>query len=879
MNHKEALHGIRKIADVSERLNAMLAYVFEIRKYDAEKALELCDEILTSAKEHNVKEVAGRAYNHKAYCHAIHADYTWGLECLEKAEKLARKINNKALLARVFKNYGTIKRELGLLSDAFTYYEKALLLNEKLGEEMEKANVLLQISNLHLDLYEYENALEYAQLALPILENNTDKNRIAEAYFTLGNIYFKQEKFDKARKAYKKVKRMTDKESRGFMLAEIGRGKVAYRTEKEEKALERLRNGLALAEQHENTEGYITSNFYIGRVLCKIQDYAGAMQHIQKAFEAAKTHSRRHDVMSIHGVLAELYEKVNDLPKAYEHLKKYEQLKEEIFQENTINKLRHLQTKQEIQLATKEKEVAEKTATLKQQFIANMSHEIRTPMNAIVGMSRMLWERDPKEDQKKYLSAIRQSADSLLVIINDILDFSKMEAGKVRIEKINFSLKDCLKNVVNILRIKAEEKGLKLWFEMSDNVPKNVTGDPTRLTQVLINLVGNAIKFTEKGRVDIQVFLEKVENERHYVHFQVIDTGIGISEDYVNKIFESFTQAGTDLARKFGGTGLGLTISKELISLMEGDINVKSVLNEGTTFEFCIPFAISKGVHVDAVETVFELTKKELLCLNNATILLAEDNEFNRILAEDILLEMAPNINILSAENGIDVLEVLEEHEVDLILMDIQMPVKNGLEATKEIRASNKTLPIIAMTANVMQDDIENYLANGMNDHIPKPFMKEDLFTKMLAQLDQEKILAEAQNEIPNPKKNELVIEEKENTNPIIDDTFLKSFTGGNPDKMKKYLNLFKDNAPLLMDKIALGIQNETYDDIKIGAHSLKSQLRYLGVPEDVSGVLLLEQMGNNNAAMKSVRKQFDKLNSIFSRLIKEVEERISALT
>jgi len=878
MNHTEALNRIRKIANDRERIDAMLSYVFEIRKYDADMALQLCEEIMTSAEDTKYSEAKGRALNHQGYCHAIRADYEQGLEVLDEAWELAKEANSPALQARIYKNYGSIKRELGLLSEALTYYEYALSLNETLGEEMEKANVLLQISNLHLDLYEYKNALEYAQMALPLLENHDDQNRIAEAYFTLGNIYFKQEKFGSAYKSFNKVKELTDEHSRGYMFAEIGSGKVAYRTNKKELAFERLQEGLRLALKHDNTEAFISTNFYLGRVLCETGECEKAMVHIQTALNSAKQHSRRHDVMSIHGVLAELYEKLDDLPNAYLHLKNYEKLKEEIFQENTINKLRHLQTKQEIQLATKEKEVAEKTATLKQQFIANMSHEIRTPMNAIVGMSRILWEKNPRDDQKKYLSAIRQSADNLLVIINDILDFSKIEAGKVRIEKIDFSLKDCLKNVVNILRVKAHEKNLKLWFDMQDNVPQTVTGDPTRLTQILINLVGNAIKFTEKGSIDILLMLDKIENEKHFVHFQVIDSGIGISEDYVNKIFESFSQAGTDLARKYGGTGLGLTISKELVELMNGTIGVKSVLGEGTTFEFCIPFNVPKQVNLEENDGLFELTENELLCLNNITVLLAEDNTFNRILAEDVLLDMAPNMKIVAAENGVEVLEVLEVENVDIILMDIQMPVKNGVDATKEIRAKNKQLPILAMTANVMQDNIEHYLSIGMNDHIPKPFDKQDLFKKMLRVLDQDKILNSALNHVPKQEAQKETLIETVFSEPLIDDTFLYSFTGGQPEKLKKYLELFKENAPMMMKKIKLGIHNEEYEEIKIGAHSLKSQLRYFGVSEDHSGVLALEQMGTQKASFEEISKQFERLQIVFKQTLIEVQERIESL-
>ncbi len=876
MEYEQKLQELRTIKNPKERLPALLEFVFDLRRFDAERALEVCDEIIDDAREERDELSEGRAYNHKGFCFALRAEYQDGLSALDKARRIAVTLRDNALRARVSKNYGSIYRDLGRLSDAFTHYEKALRLNEKLHEEKETAVVLLQIANLHLDLYEYENALEYAKRALPLFEHSGDINRIAEAYYTLGNICFKQDHFRNAKKAYKKVQHLSDQESINYMLGEIGLGKVAFRLEKHDKALQKLNSGLKLANMHENAEGFITSHFYIGRVLFDNEKFEDAKSHFKIAYQSAVEHSRRHDVMSIHGMLAELYEKLENLPKAYKHLKAYEQLKEEIFQENTINKLRHLQTKQEIQMATKEKEVAEKTATLKQQFIANMSHEIRTPMNAIVGMSRILWEKNPKPEQKKYLNAIRQSADNLLVIINDILDFSKIEAGKVRIEQINFSLKDCLKNVVNMLRIKAEEKGLTIWFSMQENVPDMVSGDPTRLTQILINLVGNAVKFTEEGRVDIEVFLEKIERDNHYIHFQVIDTGIGISEDYVNKIFESFTQAGTDLARKYGGTGLGLTISKELVELMEGEIAVKSKLGEGTTFEFILPFTIPQGTETKVNVEKFVFSDEELLCLNNATILLAEDNEFNQILAEDVLLDVAPKMKILHAENGVDVLEILEKHTVDLILMDIQMPVKNGVEATKEIRKTNKQLPILAMTANVMQDDITSYLACGMNDHIPKPFDKDDLFMKMLRFLDKEKILKHAVNELPIkiPELQIIATEEPQLQN-LIDDTFLQSFTGGNADKMKKYLNLFIDNAPKMMEKIYQGMQQKQHEDIKIGAHSLKSQLRYLGVAEEVSGIYTLEQMGTNKKDFDLILSQYKQLRKVFIQTLEEAQQRV----
>ncbi|HNF73008.1 MAG TPA: ATP-binding protein, partial [Chitinophagaceae bacterium] len=335
--------------------------------------------------------------------------------------------------------------------------------------------------------------------------------------------------------------------------------------------------------------------------------------------------------------------------------------------------------------------------------MANMSHEIRTPMNAIVGMTRLLLEKSPRADQLKYLNAITQSADNLLVIINDILDFSKIEAGKITIETIPFSLKSVLKNVVTLLLFKAEEKGIRIHFVAEEGMPDALMGDPTRLSQVLMNLAGNAVKFTEKGFVRIDCRVLEREDQYIRIAFDVVDSGIGISEEYVSRIFESFTQAGTDIARKFGGTGLGLTISKQLVELMDGSISVKSKLNEGTTFTFTIPFRLADELEPHD-EDDMEYSDTDIDILNKTRILLVDDNEFNRILAVDTLHTVAPGMQIETASTGLKAIEKVKEEHFDLVLMDIQMPEMNGMEATRKIRKElnepARTIKILAMTAN-----------------------------------------------------------------------------------------------------------------------------------------------------------------------------------
>ncbi len=245
--------------------------------------------------------------------------------------------------------------------------------------------------------------------------------------------------------------------------------------------------------------------------------------------------------------------------------------------------------------------------------MANMSHEIRTPMNAIVGMTRLLMDKEPRDDQKKYMKAIQQSADNLLVIINDILDLSKIEAGKIVIEETDFVMTELIGSVKDILLFKAEEKGLAFKVSIDKNIPVRLIGDPTRINQVLINLAGNAVKFTESGSVSVDAYIHKQEDNKYWIRFDVTDTGIGISPDYVGTIFESFTQAGTDIARKFGGTGLGLTISKQLVSLMGGEISVESELGKGTKFTVIVPLTESANQVAETETPIIDDYKKQKL--------------------------------------------------------------------------------------------------------------------------------------------------------------------------------------------------------------------------------------------------------------------------
>ncbi len=359
------------------------------------------------------------------------------------------------------------------------------------------------------------------------------------------------------------------------------------------------------------------------------------------------------------------------------------------FLQEQINKAKELET----QLILS-KEIAENAALTKSQFLSTMSHEIRTPMNAVIGFTYLLLQLDPRPEQEEYLRLLKFSAENLLVLINDILDFSKIEAGKIEFEEIDFLIKDLVSNIRLALLQGANEKGIQLKLLIDQDLPDTVKGDPVRLGQILTNLISNAVKFTNEGKVTIVAALQKRTKEFTIIDFEVADTGIGISPDKIENIFESFTQASANTTRKFGGTGLGLTITKKLLELMGSEIKVKSELGKGSVFYFSLRVNSSSAVVLNNKTNDPNIVQKSL---KGVKILIAEDNQINVILAKQYMKLWDIECDI--AENGEIALALVQTNDYDMVLMDLQMPEMDGYQTTTAIRQlpgeKYKNLPLL----------------------------------------------------------------------------------------------------------------------------------------------------------------------------------------
>jgi PAS domain S-box-containing protein len=509
----------------------------------------------------------------------------------------------------------------------------------------------------------------------------------------------------------------------------------------------------------------------------------------------------------------------------------------------------------------------EETMKVKEQFLANMSHEIRTPMNAIVGFTDLLLKGTLSTEQKQFIDAIKISGENLLVIINDILDFSKMQAGKISLEHLEFSLSQIMSMATELMLQKSVEKSTNLFTKIDKTIPDRLIGDPTRLTQILLNLVGNAIKFTEKGEIKVEVELISEMNDNIKLKFSVTDTGIGIPEEKLSTIFDAFTQATNDTTRKYGGTGLGLAIVKQLVELQGGRVSAKSKVGSGSTFSFTLNF--KKNLNPKTIEPknwaepAMEEYKEPL------NILLVEDNVLNQVLAKKVLTDW--NWKVELAENGVIAVKKAMEKDFDIILMDIQLPEMDGYEATRYIRTKfpqpKCNVPIMAMTAHAISSEEEKCANAGMNGYISKPFNQNVLHSKILSIVHPEENGKDSDS-IKNHKSNVNM----ENSQKHIDLTYLRQLSNGDNKFISEMLSLFIDQTPAMLANMSKYLESADWKSLSSAAHKMKPSIMFVGLKEIEATVRLVENYAAEQINTEQIPSMLNKINSVCTEAIVELK-------
>ncbi len=739
------------------------------------------------AEESNNKVMMSRALNTQAISWHVRGDYDKALEFLFKSMEIKEEIGDKLGIAGAQNNIGRIYERQGDFVKALEYYNRSLKIKEEMGDQRLISNTLINIGSVFFAQGDPDEALEYYNNALKIKEELGNPNDIALVLIHIGTVYGEQGDTDKAIELFNRSLKI--KEEVGDLQSVAGLqhnlGLIFAEQGEKDKALEYYRNSLVIRKQL-NDKGGVAESLSVLALFHQSQgNYKQAIDYGNQAFQLAeeigdieyskdiswdlygsyKAVGNHQKALEMHelsialrdSILSEKNQRASieqeykydyEKQKALDDLENEKRVTMETQKKENQQKLsiaigiglllslilawgifnRLKVTREQKLIIEEQKKKVEQSEKYKEQFLANMSHEIRTPMHAISGMINILKRNDHPPLQDIYLDAMSKSSDNLVVILNDVLDLSKIEAGKLDIESIPMDPRSVIDNVLQILKFKAEEKGLILTAKVDDNVPQLVMCDPARLNQILINLVGNAIKFTEKGNVSIH--LGKVDDT---LVFKVEDTGIGIPKEKQEYIFGAFEQATESTNRYYGGTGLGLNITRQLVELQKGSISVISEEGMGSTFSVSLPLVIAEAEARGSEVVTEEKLKSMAGSLKGIRILLAEDNPFNQMIARDDLEYYLEDVTIDVASNGQEAIEKYQRETYDVILMDVQMPEVNGFEATKGIRSLEaernikKPIPIIAMTASLLATEINSCFEAGMNNYIPKPYKVNEL--------------------------------------------------------------------------------------------------------------------------------------------------------
>lgn len=506
------------------------------------------------------------------------------------------------------------------------------------------------------------------------------------------------------------------------------------------------------------------------------------------------------------------------------------------------------------------KRIAEYAVKAKQQFLSNMSHEIRTPMNAIIGFTKVVLKTELSAKQKEYLMAIKMSGDALIVLINDILDLAKVDAGKMSFEETPFKMALSISAMLHLFEQKIQEKNLVLVKEYDTRIPTVLVGDAVRLHQIILNLVSNAVKFTSSGTITVKVTLLKEEEDKVTIEFSVTDTGIGIPDNKIEKIFENFQQASSGTSRLYGGTGLGLAIVKQLVEAQGGKIQVVSTIDKGSTFSFELSFLKTQSAAQDEPE-IMEVDKR----IKDIRVLVVEDMALNQLLMKTLLDDFGFERDI--ASNGKIAIEKLATEKYDIILMDLQMPEMNGFEATEYIRNQlHSSIPIIALTADVTTVDLAKCRAVGMNDYIAKPVDEKLLYNKIISLT--KKPIAEISTKPP-------LADTKPPANwKCTNLMYLSKRTKADPALMMEMISLYLEQTPPLISVMKSSLQKKNWEALHAAVHKMIPSFSIMGISAEFEQIAIhVQEFAARQEPLENISNMVSQLEEICNQACEELTE------